>query len=506
MTHLKIEQNNGIIEEVSSAVIDKLYDIVHSGNLDNTSNLVGRLHTSATYQDYIDYLEDTFKVNGVKQLIIDATKKYMTFSDPVVASYWANSTYGDGVGIDTAVANTVLSIPNDAFLDNTSLQTFNELSSFTNCTSLGSKAFCGCTSLTSIDISNVTNISNQCFSASTALTTIGNFNTQITSIPFGCFDSCTSLVINDLNLPNLVTLNPYSFKNTKVKQVSDLGTITSVQVQAFYGCTQLTSAILPNTVTSIGDGAFYGCTSLPSVDLSNVTSIGSSAFRECSSLSNIDLSSVTEIQSDAFRNCTSLTSVTLDNCESIGSRAFNGCTSLHSINLPKCKTILDEQAFTFSGVTSIDLPLCTSIGRSTFHYATNLTTVSIPSCISIGPVAFDHCSSLTSIVLPEGLLTIGDYAFTVSAFTGNFEIPATVTSIGKELFRQCPGITAYIFKGTTPPTLSNGLGEMFMTHNNGTLVRRIYVPDSAVSAYQALFAENQNYVDAITPMSQLPTT
>jgi hypothetical protein len=34
MTHLKIEQNSGIIEEVSSDVIKKLYDVVHSGNLD----------------------------------------------------------------------------------------------------------------------------------------------------------------------------------------------------------------------------------------------------------------------------------------------------------------------------------------------------------------------------------------------------------------------------------------------------------------------------------------
>ena len=80
MTHLKIEQNNGVIEEVSSAVIDKLYDIVHSGNLDNTSNLIGRLHTTATYQDYIDYLEDKgFIGKDVKEIakehFIDRVKK-----------------------------------------------------------------------------------------------------------------------------------------------------------------------------------------------------------------------------------------------------------------------------------------------------------------------------------------------------------------------------------------------------------------------------------------------
>ena len=60
MTHLRIEQNNGSIEEVSSSVIAKLYDIVTNESLDQTSNLVGRLSTTVTYQEYIDELEDQF--------------------------------------------------------------------------------------------------------------------------------------------------------------------------------------------------------------------------------------------------------------------------------------------------------------------------------------------------------------------------------------------------------------------------------------------------------------
>ena len=55
MTHLRIEQNNGVIEEVSTSLITKLYNIVHDG-LDNTSELQGRLHCPVSYRAYITYL------------------------------------------------------------------------------------------------------------------------------------------------------------------------------------------------------------------------------------------------------------------------------------------------------------------------------------------------------------------------------------------------------------------------------------------------------------------
>jgi hypothetical protein len=66
----------------------------------------------------------------------------MSFADPEVASYWANSTYGDGTGIDVTTAASVLSIPNTAFRDNISIQTFDELATcFPNCTTIGESAF-----------------------------------------------------------------------------------------------------------------------------------------------------------------------------------------------------------------------------------------------------------------------------------------------------------------------------------------------------------------------------
>jgi hypothetical protein len=64
--------------------------------------------------------------------------------------------------------------------------------------------------------------------------------------------------------------------------------VTSIGINAFYGCTGLTSVTIPSSVTSIGDNAFYGCTGLTSVTIpSSVTNIGTTSFARCSGLSSI---------------------------------------------------------------------------------------------------------------------------------------------------------------------------------------------------------------------------
>ena len=158
--------------------------------------------------------------------------------------------------------------------------------------------------------------------------------------------------------------------------------VTTIGVNAFYGCSGLTSITIPSGVTSIGNGAFFNCSGLTSITIPrSVTSIGDNAFYGCSGLTSITIpSGVTSIGNQTFHSCSGLTSIIIPSgVTSIGQYAFYGCSSLTSIIIP-------------SGVTSIK--------PNAFSFCSGLTSITIPSCVtSIGDNAFTNCYNLTSLVV-----------------------------------------------------------------------------------------------------------
>ena len=340
-------------------------------------------------------------------------------------------------------------------------------------TEFGYRAFCDCSSLTSVTIPNsVKRIRMQAFYGCTSLTSVTIPN-SVTEIGMGAFYGCTSLTS--------VTI-PYSVKHIDASAFSGCKSLTSATIPnsvkwireyAFEGCKSLTSVTIPNSVTEIGwkvfegtalynnpanwengalyisdclvevdtsfvgnfkikektrliaDLAFGGCKSLTSVTIPNsVTHIGDGVFIKCESLPSITIpNSVKKIGDYVFSACTSLTSVTIPNSMTeIGEGAFEGCTSLTSVTIPDSVTEIEGSAFAgCESLTSVTIPnSVTEIRWEAFEGCTSLTSVTIPNSVTlIGGGAFYSCTSLTSVTIPNSVTEIGERAFEGTALYNN---------------------------------------------------------------------------------------
>ena len=286
------------------------------------------------------------------------------------------------------IADSVTSIGARAF------QGCSRLTSITipdSVTSIGNYAFEGCSRLTSITIpDSVTSIGDYAFYNCFGLTSV-NIGDGVTSIGVGVFSNCNNLNYNiydnakylgDNNNPYVAVIDTTSTAITSCKIHSATKTVGNY---AFSNCSSLTSVTIGDSVTSIGIGAFYNCSSLTGVIIGDsVTSIGSSAF-EYSSLTNVTIpDSVTSIGDRAFV-CSSLTSVIIpDGITSIGIFAFGVGKNLN-YNVYNNGKYLGNNNNPY--VALIDTT------------STNITSCQIHSATkTIGDYAFNGCSSLETVV------------------------------------------------------------------------------------------------------------
>lgn len=125
---------------------------------------------------------------------------------------------------------------------------------------------------------------------------------------------------------------PYNPKLVKTVIIND--GITSIGVNAFKNCVNLTDVTMPASLRKIGNKAFAGCKKLPLVNIPySVTEIGNEAFAGCVVFTEINLpSSVKMIGEKAFKDCKNLVKIRIPtSVSSIGDEAFNGCTFIEKI-------------------------------------------------------------------------------------------------------------------------------------------------------------------------------
>lgn len=212
----------------------------------------------------------------------------------------------------------------------------------------------------------------------------------------------------------------------------DGDTVTAVADRAFEGNQWIEYLVLPDTVKTIGREAFAVCP-ISEIDFGNgVEYIGVGAFSSVGLTSLVIPDSVKTIDAGAFCWCTRLKNV------SVGS----GLVSLHPQAFESSQNVryTEYQNGLYLGNRNNPyLILVNVIDKTCSSFEIH------PDTKTIADRALCICWNITGIVLPDGLTSIGKYAFSGCTGMTSITIPATVTVIGNEAFDWCPSLTAVTF-------------------------------------------------------------
>ena len=263
--------------------------------------------------------------------------------------------------------------------------------------------------------------------------------------------------------------------------------VTSIEAIAFYGSTELTSIVVPNSVTEIGQEAFGNCPGLTSIVVdsgnprfdsrNNCNAIIETADNEliAGCKNTIIPNSVTKIGNFAFDCCDSLTSIVIPNSVTeIGHYAFYSCDSLTSIDIPNSVIEIGYGVFeSCSGLTSIVVE--SGNPRYDSHNNCNAIIETASSTLIAG------CKNTT---IPNSVTAIGDLAFAGCDGLTSIDIPNSVTEINYFAFYQCFGLTDVYCYIADLSRVSTGY-EPFCLDGYDYSGRTLHVLQGTADAYRA---------------------
>ena len=267
--------------------------------------------------------------------------------------------------------------------------------------------------------------------------------------------------MTSITIPDGVTsIGSNTFYNCSgLKSITIPNGVTSIGYEAFAWCEGLTSVTIPDGVTSIGDNAFYCCYSLTgTLELPNsIESIGKGAFGYTGyKICNIKVQTPPTIGSDAIPSSLSLVLVPAGSVDAYkADEQWNkytiigeGACDIEVTNETAgqlSRSIFNQTRKNLNNITGMivhgtlnadDLEKINSNMTSLLHLDISDTDVT-----EIPANAFKDKTTMLSIKLPNGLTTIGDYAFSGTYLSEELVLPETLETIGNYAFEYCSMIT-----------------------------------------------------------------
>ncbi len=337
----------------------------------------------------------------------------------------------------------------------------------TTLTSIGGNAFYKCPALKYIHIKDLDAWCNVQIGGLNALCNITSMGpdpvTGITEVKFG---EPRDLILNGEKVTKFVQ------KNDVVNELAFAG--TSIESVELHGYIRLE--------------AFYGCSKLTSVDLSNVDVVEDAAFEYCTSLTDLKIASCCKFYCHRgyplpydrefgwhFRGCTSLKNIVLEEGVEVLPNIFGPLYSPNYQTSNGVRKTLEIESLTIpASLQSIDSRLIfkkACYKNEGTWYSSNFGNIT--NEVYIDGELWQVPTG--DVVIPDGVSRIGYGKF--SEGVTSVKIPASVTNIGANTFRDCNVLTDVYLSSATPVAID---AFTFSNYQNATL----YVPNGSLAAYK----------------------
>lgn len=189
-------------------------------------------------------------------------------------------------GIITAIGDGAFGSVTDWKDQETADTALTEIPDLSQVTSIGDRAFYGCSALETVDLHSVTTMGYAAFQGCDALS--GEIDLSKLEVIPGhafCYDPNITSVIT---CPTLRSIGDWAFIWADISTISLPETLNSIGTYTFYKASLSGTVALPDSLTQLGASAFSGCEEVNAIQIgSGLKDIPANAFAGCTNLKTI---------------------------------------------------------------------------------------------------------------------------------------------------------------------------------------------------------------------------